>query len=192
MNITVLHEAGYEEALLGMSLSYYDRAKPIAEWWDEDKKRKAERRALNLAFRQGGHNKFLESIVVWMHVEGTRGWWQEMDTYRVGVTKNSSSTMHTLSKRPTTAKDFSSDTSPEAIALLNKIIDEDPKDILRIKANLPEGFLQDRIICTNYKALQNIVFQRSGHRLRYWNKFIALLKTGLAHHELIFNEHFEM
>ena len=83
MNVTVLNEAGYQEALLGLSLSYeqsLDKMPAVAE---------------RLAQRDNGHNKFLESIVVWLDVIAPRYWWQEFDTYRIGVSKQSSSTMHT-------------------------------------------------------------------------------------------------
>ena len=42
-----------------------------------------------------GHNKFLESIIIWAEVTAPRYWWQEADTYRLS-TKQSESTMHTL------------------------------------------------------------------------------------------------
>jgi hypothetical protein len=37
MDISVLREAGYNEALLGMSLSFYDHQIPLEEFWDGDK-----------------------------------------------------------------------------------------------------------------------------------------------------------
>lgn len=172
MQVKVLKEAGVPEALLGLSLSYYDGGCPLESWWDQNKKDKAMRRANGLAHRQGGHNKFLESVMIWMHVRASRGWWQEFDTYRVGVTKNSASTMHTLAKRLATKEDFVEGTTLEAIEAFNTVLKENPKDITRVKANLPEGFLQDRVICLNYKALQGVIYQRAGHRLTYWGEFI--------------------
>ena len=110
MYVEKLKEAGYQEALLGMSLSYYDHAIPLKEFWTEEKIAKAAKQASVLAFKQGGHNKFLESMQVWLFVQATRGFWQEFDTYRVGMTKQSSSTMHTLDKRAVEQADFSPQT----------------------------------------------------------------------------------
>ena len=168
MKLVILEESGYEWALMGMSLSYYDRSIPLHEWWDDEKMQRAEKRAKSLAFKHGGHNKFLESIHVWIYLQASRDVWSEFDTYRAGVTKQSSSTMHTLNKRLATMDDFEIGTEQMAIDNLNNVIAEDKTNITRIKKNLPEGWLQERIICTNYKALQNIIAQRHKHRLKQW------------------------
>jgi len=81
MHTRVIKEAGYEEALLGLSLSF-----------NADLERMP-KRAEKLAPLDKGHNKCLESIAVWLDVRAPRYWWQEYDTYRVGVTKQSESTM---------------------------------------------------------------------------------------------------
>lgn len=170
-------EAGIDQALLGMALSYYDHATPLHDWWDEDRKAKAYKRAKLLAFKQGGHNKFLESIQVWMTIQASRDFWSEFDTYRVGMTKQSASTMHTLTKRKATSADFAEGTTQVAIDNLNQLI-EDKADISTIKKNLPEGWLQERMVCTNYKMLQNIYAQRHNHRLQQWRTFCE----ALVHH----------
>lgn len=180
MKVHLLKEAGLEEALLGMALSYYDHAEPLETWWDDEKKQRAYKRATSLAFRGGGHNKFLESIQVWVFVQGSRGWWSEMDTYRVGTTKQSASTMHTLSKRLTTAADYEEGASPLVIGAFNTVLAQNP-DITTLKSNLPEGWLQERVICTNYKCLQNIVAQRHNHRLRHWHTFCTEIVNQVQH-----------
>lgn len=188
----ILEEHGHESALLGLSLSFYDHKIPIEEWWTEEKKEKAAKRLRKLAFMQGGHNKALESIVVWGYIQASRSFWQEFDTYRTGMTKNSSSTMHTLDKRFVEDFDFEIGTSEKAIAEFNNCLFEykDPtnffyKDVTRLKDNLPEGWLQERQFCTNYKTIQNIYFQRKKHRLRYWKEFTESLVSQLEHPEYI-------
>ena len=177
MRVQILREAGYEEAMLGLSLS-----------WASNKDRSAEI-ATKLAYKHGGHNKFLESMVVWIDIVAPRYWWSEMDTYRVGVTKQSESTMHTITKRHLNQSDFE---RPVELDRINNLIDEyhridsDKKSFLVwIKNTLPEGFLQRRIVCTNYKALQNIYHQRKSHRLPEWSVFCDSL-LGLEHSEFIF------
>ena len=54
----------------------------------------------------GGHDKFLESIQVWFVMDMPRYFWQEFDTYRVGGSKQSESTMYTLGKRKLSTSDF--------------------------------------------------------------------------------------
>ncbi len=93
MLISILREAGYDEAILGLSLSYgtdIDTAKETAK---------------RLAPKDGGHNKFLESIYLWLDITAPRYWWQEADTYRLS-TKQSESTMHTILRRDLEQSDF--------------------------------------------------------------------------------------
>lgn len=186
MEIKLLKEAGYEEAILGLSLSFYDHKETIEEFWTEEKKVKAAKRAELLAFKQGGHNKFLESIQVWLFIKATRAFWQEFDTYRVGMTKQSSSTMHTLDKRKVDESDFEVGVSRKSIDSFNdclltykNVLSENYKDINFLKNNLPEGWLQERIVCTNYKVLQNIYYQRNKHRYKYWQTFCKFLLDNL-------------
>lgn len=221
MQVKVLKEAGYEEALLGLSLSFYDHKIPLVDWnvldvkyvvnplehhrsiikndgyfWVDEKYQRAAHRAKALAFKGGGHNKFLESITVWLYIQAPRCWWSEYDTYRVGMTKNSSSTMHTLDKRETEPLvDYEHGTSFKAIEEFNNCLRlyKDPmsplyKDITRLKLNLPEGFLQERQITTNYMTLQNILNQREGHRLRFWNIHRDELLAQLSYPELLIPE----
>jgi hypothetical protein len=187
MKVKVLKEAGLNEALLGLSLSFYDGEEDIDLWWNEEKQKKALKRAHLLAHKQGGHNKFIESMQLWIYVKGTRGWWSEMDTYRSGVTKNSNSTMHTLNKRILTYIDFHPSTTQAAIDNINALV-KDKADIETLKSNLPEGFYQHRIICLNYKALQNIVNQRYNHRLPEWRVFCGLIESQIEFPEFVFTK----
>ena len=184
MQVTILKEAGYEEALKGLALSYFREGYDFNQWWTEDRRAKAAKQLEKLAFKGGGHNKALESMVVWLLIEAPRGWWQEIDTYRVGITKNSASSMHTILKEPVTLDNFEEGTSLSLVDNLNKLI-LDKADITIVKMNLPEGYLQTRQVCVNYMTLQNIVRQREGHRLKMWDVFIQEVLTQLEHPEFI-------
>lgn len=192
-SITKLHEAGWEQALLGMSLSYYDHANDLHDWWLEQKP-KAIKRAAKLAHMAGnsGESKFLESMQVWLFIQGTRAFWQEFDTYRVGMTKQSASTMHTLKSRPPVPMDFSPDTGEltrHAFTMhwnqYHDVKHPNFHDIAVLKDNLPEGWLQERVVCTNYKVLQHIYHQRHKHRYKYWPMMMASLLQQLNHPEYI-------
>jgi hypothetical protein len=192
MQVEVLREAGAEEAALGLSLSFYDHADDLWTWWDDEKEERAKYRVGKLAFKGGGHNKCLASMAVWLYVQAPRCWWSEFDTYKVGVTANSSSTMHTLSKRTTNVNDYEEGTSARSIEAFNYCLQDfhDPKspyyhDISALKVNLPEGWLQERQICCNYMSLQNIIRQRDGHRLKYWKQFIDAVLDQVKYPELL-------
>jgi hypothetical protein len=185
LTVDLLQERGYYEALYGLSLSFKDRAIPFEEWMTADRIPKLKQRAEQLAPLDGGHNKFLESMVVWLDIEAPRYWWQEFDTYRIGVTKQSESTMHTASRRELTFSDFEEGSIIiPTLRELNLRIRQNHQ-VERIKSMLPEGFLQRRVVVLNYKALRNIILQRRNHRLPHWKMFIANVLKQVAHKELL-------
>lgn len=175
--VRVLCEAGFKEALFGLSLSY--RALTPSEingtenFIDDDLRfLKFCKIAETLAFKGGGHNKFLESIQVWMLIRGSLSFWKQFDTYRVGTTKQSESTMHTLRKRVLTENDFTKETFCIPTINQNFSIDE-------MRDSLPSGFLECRVVNTNYKTLQNIIHQRKNHRSKKMEYiYRAVIKTN--------------
>ena len=46
------------------------------------------------------HRKFLRQILVCVDITAPRYWWIEFDTYKIGTTSNSCSTMHKLNAEP--------------------------------------------------------------------------------------------
>lgn len=185
INVFLLEEHGYESALKGLALSYFREGTNFNHWFTIDRRNKAIKQLQNLAFKGGGHNKAIASIFTWWLVTAPRGWWQEMDTYTVGgVTKNSASTMHTLSKDLVTKEHFAEGTSQHLIDNLNMLI-ASKADITTLKMNLPEGYLQTRELCINYMSLQNIIKQRTDHRLKMWDMFIDSVLLQVEHPELL-------
>ena len=60
------------------------------------------------ALIKGGpeHRKFLRQIFVSVDITAPLYWWKEFDTYKVGTTANSTSTMHKLMSKPITRESF--------------------------------------------------------------------------------------
>ena len=166
MKVIVMKEAGYEEAMYGISLSFNSDVGRMPD------------RAEKLAGLDKGHNKFLESICVWLDIDAPRYWWSQFDTYRIGVTKQSESTMHTLTKRELTQADFEVPIYTGTLDYLNHCIRHGY--LVDAKANLPEAFLQRRIVCTNYKSLRGVVQQRAIHKLVEWQTLIQELYAQLS------------
>jgi hypothetical protein len=171
MIVKIINESGYEQAMLGLSLSHNKLVENMPEV------------AMKLCDKDGGHNKFLESMAVWLDVTAPRKVWQQFDTYRAGMTKQSGSTMHTLMGRPLKQSDFEKPIFFITFWWLNILIRF--KKFERLKNELPEGFLQRRIICTNYKALRHICAQRRDHKLREWQVFCDAVMGGLEYGEFI-------
>ena len=186
MQVTILNESGYEEALLGMSLSFYAGKEELFKWWEKQKP-KAIKRSAKLAHMQGGHNKFVEHIELWIMVTAPLSFWKHADTYRMS-SKQSSSTMHTLKKRlPLDRRSFSEDTHPALINAFNTVAASE-KDMRKLADNLPDGFLQERIWKMSYKTLQNILNQREGHRLKHWEDFRNQILQQVEHPELLLKD----
>lgn len=175
MKVRVLAAFGLGEALLGMGLSHGVVPSEFFYGWRAgdpvpiNLRKKLIKRAKILATKDGGHNKFLESIKVWVAVQAPRYWWQEADTYRLS-TKQSESTMHTLLNRKVTQNDFENWVPVETMMALNETIHR--KSFHEAKNILPEGFLQTRVWCLSVKTLRNIYAQRINHRLPQWKKFL--------------------
>lgn len=53
------------------------------------------------------HRKYLREIFVSLDIEAPLYWWKEFDTYKVGTTANSCSTMHKIHSKEFTFDDFS-------------------------------------------------------------------------------------
>lgn len=172
MIVNVLSECGYFASMLGLSLSYNQDPGKMPAVADK------------LKAKDNGHNKFLESICIWIDVDGPRYWHQELDTYRIGVTKQSESTIHTILRAPLTNDNFEGGDIPDSwLIYLNSLIEA--KDFLKLKKLLPESFLQRRIITTNYKTLRHIFKQRYNHKLKEWRYFCDEIYKQSEHKEFL-------
>jgi len=176
MRVHIVNECGKFEALMGLGLSYGLTSK---YHYEDDMEpvlfQRLQDLSNSLAHKDKGHNKFLESICVWIDITAPRYWWSQFDTYRIGVTKQSESTMHSLMHRHLIQDDFENSIPQVTLNQLNIYIDE--KNFDKLKNELPEGFLQRRIICTNYKVLRHIITQRKKHKLPKWEVFIRNILT---------------
>lgn len=196
MDVRVLEEAGHQWALAGTSLSFKDEAVPFEDWWTVEKYEQMKSTCKGMAFKDGGHNKFLEHMQLWVFIKAPRGWWQEFDTYRVGTSKNSASTMHTIQRRPVNISDFEEGTDGRIVNMFNDILVEVTDnfnntkrlrggDLQRVKWNIPEGYLQSRIVNTNYKCLRNMFLQRWTHNLEQWQYFISEMRSQLTYYDYL-------
>ncbi len=63
------------------------------------------------------HCKFLRQIFVSVDITAPLYWWKEFDTYKVGTTANSTSTMHKVMSKPITRESFETDDLNEDLVL---------------------------------------------------------------------------
>lgn len=199
---------GFRHALYGMRMPMQSWAKADSKYIHDPVEKgfsigKADKDLAQRLIKGGSeHCKFLRMIHVGVIVTAPRYVWSEIDTYHFN-TKNSESTMHRLlaDKTPLTRCNFQvidgePDLYDSAIKDINKLKiaycepSADKHRLIRIaKAKLPEGFLQARMLDTNYAELRNMYFQRRNHRLPEWNTdFVNWIKTLPYAEELIMYE----
>jgi hypothetical protein len=188
MKVLKLAEYGLYEAHLGLSLNYKKDVEDMPRVLGK------------LSTKDGGHNKVLEFIQTYWDITAARYFWQEFDTYRIGVSKSSESTMHNLLDRDMELLDLESgidefvvETQKYQVKLFNEAkekISELPKAfrINELKKLLPESYLQRRIVCINYKALRNILSQRRTHTLSEWKLFCSEVERQVGCPEFLKEE----
>ncbi|MCM1062692.1 MAG: hypothetical protein NC452_20795, partial [Eubacterium sp.] len=169
---------------------------------------------------QGGseHRKFLRQIYVSVDITAPLYFWKEFDTYKIGTTANSTSTMHKLASTPITLDCFeiddytdlpaewwekshddfiTSELIPYLEQLRKKFVETNNKKVWKELVRwLPESWLQKRTITMNYENLLNIYRQRKNHKLNEWSgiddptkeSFIAWIETLPYARELIIPE----
>ena len=140
--------------------------------------------AKNLIKAGSSDRKFLRMIHVQVDVLAPLYWWKEADTYKVGTTTNSCSTMHTLHKRELTLEDFSHEhITGDGLSALESTIGQinfariaflETKDTSywqEMIQLLPSSFDQMRTWDLDYETLLSIYFQRRNHKLEEWKQF---------------------
>lgn len=158
------------------------------------------------------NSKFLRMIHCQVCITAPLYWWKEMDTYKVGTTANSTSTMHRIANYPITMDCFEMDDFDNYVTVTNNNFDQDCinfiwGDVIRIceelrqKYNetkdkrcwkelirlLPESWLQTRMFDCDYATLRNIYCWRKNHKLTEWHSFCKWVEKLPYAKELIIN-----
>lgn len=143
------------------------------------------------------HRKYLRQIFVAMDITAPLYWWKEFDTYKVGTTANSCSTMHKIAAKEFMIDDFSHE-HLISTCLLESIINElniyrdiynnydkqteeykaefSQKDIWwQMIQLLPSSYNQLRTVTMTYENVMNMLDYRQGHKLDEWNEFCKIL-----------------
>lgn len=146
------------------------------------------------------HRKYLRQIFVSMDITAPLYWWKEFDTYKVGTTANSCSTMHKLTAKEFTIEDFSFEDCDRwtkdvvcscIINALNmnrlKYLETKDKELWRQMVQLlPSSYNQRRTVTMTYENVMNMLDYREGHKLDEWREFCEILRA-LPYVEVIRN-----
>lgn len=136
------------------------------------------------------HRKYLRQIFAVMDITAPLYWWKEFDTYKVGTTANSCSTMHKIAAKEFTLSDFSIEHLSEDVIdkPFKDIIDclnffrelynqnKDKSDWWQMIQLLPSSYNQRRTVSMTYENVMNMLDYREGHKLDEWREFCKILK----------------
>jgi len=137
------------------------------------------------------HRKFLRQIFVSVDITAPLYWWKEFDTYKVGTTANSCSTMHKIHSKAFERDDFSHDRMDDgALVLLDATIaylESERQKFLEDKNNrqpwhnmiqsLPSSYNQMRTVTLTYENLLNQYKARKYHKLAEWHTYCDWIET---------------
>ena len=160
------------------------------------------------------HRKFMRMMPVYVRITAPLYWWKEFDTYKVGTTANSTSTMHKLASTPITAECFEIDDCNSDLdydgTKLGDVIDKHIEflESMRVKYLetkdkaywkelirwLPSAWQHTRTVTMTYENLLAMCSkgQRRFHKLTEWSKsFIDWARTLPYAQELIFPDETE-
>ena len=136
------------------------------------------------------HAKFRRMLPVFITLSAPLYWWKEADTYRVGVVRNSCSTMHKIQAKEFTLDDFSTENLND-YALQNlkqtiEVLNYNRERFLKTKDKeywwqliqlLPSSYNQKATIMVNYEVLYNMYMWRKNHKLDEWHTFCDMIET---------------
>lgn len=207
---------GWESAITGIRNSYASWDKCDSGWCGKDFKGndiyvigpEDLKLASRLAKRGGPHAKFRRMIHVQMDILAPLYFWKEWDTYKIGTTANSTSTMHSIMKNQFFRSDFSCDhLAPDSMRMLDEIIDvlnkwrqiyliADDNDVAikkeywwQIIQLLPSSYNQLRTVDLNYEVLAQMCEYRAEHKLDEWRDFCKMIHDHVTYaKQLIFCE----
>ena len=143
-----------------------------------------------LAVAGSDHRKFLRQVMVSMDITAPLYWWKEFDTYKVGTTADSTSTMHKIQAKPFVIEDFSHDRlSGKALDCLKAtlvVLEEERLRFVETKdisawhnmiQLLPSSYMQMRTVTMNYEVLINMYYARRNHKLAEWHTLCDHIKA---------------
>ncbi len=129
------------------------------------------------------HAKFLRMIGISMDILAPLYWWKEMDTYKVGTTANSCSTMHKIAAKEFTRDDFSHEhLVPRMLEVLDVTIanlnacrgiyleTQDKKWWWQMIQLLPTSYNQRRTVTLNYEVARRQYHARKNHKQDEWRE----------------------
>ena len=142
----------------------------------------------------GSERKFMRVIQIWCDIYAPLTWWKQFDTYKISTTALSTSTMHSITNKEFTVKDFECDTITEHLLETIDYLNECRERFLRYEEpdlkymtwreiidNLPESYIQMRTVNFNYETAARMIMDRRNHKLTEWHDFCNYMLDTLPY-----------
>ena len=121
------------------------------------------------------NDKFLRQIFVSVDITAPLFWWKEMDTYKVGTTANSTSTMHKLASTPITLDCFEIDDYNSELSV-DMIDQSGVSDYGKQNGYIAHWHIEDFIENKLIPKLEDLrVMYNETKDIRYWKELIRWL-----------------
>lgn len=181
--LDLIDYGGFGAAVTGMRLSHQSESDGCDDKLGDDDIRLMQK----LISLGASHRKFMRTIQTWLLIYAPTDWWSQFDTYKVGITRLSASTMHSLRKWVNDGELHKH--LPDYIS--GSVIDEIEEDVENgvpisvLKKKLPIGFHLESVVNLNYENILTICRQRAHHKLDEWSEFVKQVSIVPFYNDLI-------
>lgn len=202
IKVTDISTCGWDMAIMGMRAPHKSYAKSDSVYKDGVYQLGPSDIGLARRLCEAGteHRKFLRMIHCQMKITAPLYFFKEQETYKVGTTSDSESTMYKIAAKEFTLDDFSHEhlglqsvrVLKDTIKVMNDFREEFIKD--HEKENwwqliqlLPSSYNQTRFFDCSMETLLNICHQRKNHKLDEWREFVKIILKEVPYLEAFYN-----
>ena len=212
LEISNIAVSGFEAAIRGMRNPKNSWHKSDSEWDDKEQRYILGKNDLGLSsiLSAAGddHGKFLRMIHFSCDIEGPAFWISELDTYKVGTTRNSCSLQLKGDSRPFTLDDFShpdfknmnQKAKDDYLHIMNEILFRingfrewyhetgNYEYFLVMRRIIPMNYIYHFTWDADYQTLKHIYHARKTHPVKEWHVFCEMIENLPYSKELIIGE----
>ena len=202
IKVTDISTCGWDMAVMGMRAPHKSYAKSDSVYKDGVYQLGPNDIDLALRLCKAGteHRKFLRMIHCQMKITAPLYFFKEQETYKVGTTSDSESTMHKIAAKEFTLDDFSHEhlgfqsvrVLKDTIKVMNDFREEfiknhEKENWWQLIQLLPSSYNQTRFFDCSMETLLNICHQRKNHKLDEWREFVKIVLKEVPYLEAFYN-----
>lgn len=202
IKVTDISTCGWDMAIMGMRAPHKSYAKSDSVYKDGVYQLGPSDIGLARRLCKAGteHRKFLRMIHCQMKITAPLYFFKEQETYKVGTTSDSESTMYKIAAKEFTLDDFSHEhlgfqsvrVLKDTIKVMNDFREEfiknhEKENWWQLIQLLPSSYNQTRFFDCSMETLLNICYQRENHKLDEWREFVKIILKEVPYLEAFYN-----